>query len=80
MKTLGITRSNEGWDSIMMCYPYLYQHRGRKYLLYNGNGFGESGFGYAVLADSISPLPIGRPLRAEAGGVDAIEARRKPLR
>jgi predicted GH43/DUF377 family glycosyl hydrolase len=46
---VGIARSDEGWDSVMMCYPYLYQHRGVKYLLYNGNGFGESGFGYATL-------------------------------
>jgi hypothetical protein len=46
---VGISTSEEGWDSVMLCYPYLYEHRGRKYLLYNGNGFGESGFGYAVL-------------------------------
>lgn len=46
---VGIDRSDEGWDSVMMCYPYIYTHRGKKYLLYNGNGFGESGFGYAVL-------------------------------
>jgi hypothetical protein len=48
---VGIARSDEGWDSVMMCYPYLYQHRGRKYLFYNGNGFGESGFGYAILEE-----------------------------
>ena len=46
---VGIERSEEGWDSVMMEYPYVYEHRGRKYLLYNGNRFGESGFGYAVL-------------------------------
>lgn len=46
---VGIERSSEGWDSVMMEYPYVYEHRGRKYLLYNGNGFGETGFGYAVL-------------------------------
>jgi hypothetical protein len=48
---VGIARSEEGWDSVMMCYPYLYQHHGRKYLFYNGDGFGESGFGYATLED-----------------------------
>ena len=48
---VGITRSTEGWDSGMICYPYLYRHRDRKYLLYNGNGFGGSGFGYAVLEE-----------------------------
>ena len=47
----GIERSDDGWDSMMIAYPYVYQHRGRTYMLYAGNGFGESGFGYAVLAD-----------------------------
>ena len=46
---VGIERSEEGWDSLMMEYPYVYEHKGRKYMLYNGNGFGETGFGYAVL-------------------------------
>jgi hypothetical protein len=48
---VGIDRSEDGWDSIMMEYPYVYEHRGRKYMLYNGNGFGETGFGYAVLEE-----------------------------
>lgn len=48
---VGIERSEEGWDSRMMEYPYVYEHGGRKYLLYNGNGFGETGFGYAVLEE-----------------------------
>jgi hypothetical protein len=46
---VGIDRSDEGWDSTMIEYAYLHQHKGRTYLFYNGNGFGESGFGYAVL-------------------------------
>lgn len=46
---VGIERSEEGWDSVMMEYPFVYEHRGRKFMLYNGNGFGETGFGYAVL-------------------------------
>ncbi len=45
----GIERSEEGWDSLMMEYPYVYEHKGRKYMFYNGNGFGETGFGYAIL-------------------------------
>ena len=48
---VGIERSEEGWDSVMMEYPYVYEHRGTKYMLYNGNGFGESGFGYATLEE-----------------------------
>jgi hypothetical protein len=46
---VGIERSDSGWDSLMMEYPFVYEHRGRKYMLYNGNGFGETGIGYAVL-------------------------------
>jgi hypothetical protein len=46
---VGIARSDDGWDSVMMEYPFVYEHRGIKYMLYNGNGFGESGIGYAVL-------------------------------
>ncbi|HZS06228.1 MAG TPA: hypothetical protein VFD58_15410 [Blastocatellia bacterium] len=45
----GIDISEGGWDSEMIEYPYVLEHLGRKYLFYNGNGFGISGFGYAVL-------------------------------
>ena len=48
---VGIERSENGWDSEMMCYPYVYEYEGRKYMLYNGNGFGESGVGYAILEE-----------------------------
>lgn len=48
---VGVDRSPSGWDSVMMAYPYVYEHRGVKHMLYNGNGFGETGIGYAVLAD-----------------------------
>lgn len=48
---VGIDRSEEGWDSTMMAYPFVHEHRGVKHMFYNGNGFGESGFGYAVLVD-----------------------------
>ena len=46
---MGLNISDEGWDSEMTAYPNLYDYDGRKYLLYNGNGFGKTGFGYAVL-------------------------------
>jgi len=48
---VGIDRSEQGWDSLMIEYPFVYQHRGVKYMLYNGNGFGDTGFGYAILVD-----------------------------
>lgn len=44
--------SEEGWDSKMIAYPNVYEFEGRKYLLYNGNGFGKTGFGYAVLENA----------------------------
>jgi predicted GH43/DUF377 family glycosyl hydrolase len=46
----GITVSGEGWDSQMVCYPEIVSVDGRRLLFYNGNGFGEAGFGFATLA------------------------------
>lgn len=45
---VGIDLSSSGWDSEAIAYPYVYRVNGRKYMLYNGNGFGKTGFGYAV--------------------------------
>lgn len=39
--------STTGWDSEMVCYPHVFAHEGWLYMLYNGNGFGATGFGYA---------------------------------
>jgi hypothetical protein len=44
----GIDVSPEGWDSQMIEYPCVFDHKGRRYMLYAGNGFGASGFGLAV--------------------------------
>jgi predicted GH43/DUF377 family glycosyl hydrolase len=44
----GIDLSKEGWDSEMIAYPALYKYKEKEYLVYNGNGFGESGIGYAM--------------------------------
>jgi hypothetical protein len=49
---VGIDVSETGWDSVMVAYPYVYEHKGRKYMIYNGNGFGKSGFGYAILNEA----------------------------
>jgi hypothetical protein len=54
---VGIDRSADGWDSVMMEYPFVYEHRGLKYMLYNGNGFGETGIGYAVLTEDDRARP-----------------------
>jgi hypothetical protein len=45
----GIDVSIEGWDSEMICYPYVFEHDGLMYMLYNGNGYGRTGFGLAVM-------------------------------
>lgn len=47
----GIERSESGWDSEMMEYCYYYTAGDRSYLFYNGNGFGKTGIGYAVLTN-----------------------------
>ena len=50
-KEAGIDISEEGWDSEMICYPYVFDYKGERYMLYNGNGYGKSGFGLAVLEE-----------------------------
>jgi hypothetical protein len=45
---VGIGLSESGWDSEMICYPNVFNHNGTKYMLYNGNGYGRGGFGYAI--------------------------------
>jgi hypothetical protein len=45
----GIDVSQDGWDSEMIEYPCVFQHGGSWYMLYNGNGYGATGIGLAVL-------------------------------
>ena len=45
----GIGVSEYGWDSEMIEYPFVFDHAGKKYMLYNGNGHGKTGFGLAIL-------------------------------
>jgi hypothetical protein len=44
----GLEISESGWDSEMTAYPYLLDHRGQRYLFYNGNGYGKTGVGLAI--------------------------------
>lgn len=41
--------SETGWDSEAIAYPYFFQLNGKKYIFYNGNGFGKTGFGIAEI-------------------------------
>jgi hypothetical protein len=49
LERTGIDVSPKGWDSEMICYPFVFNHAGSFYMLYNGNGFGATGFGLAVI-------------------------------
>lgn len=44
----GIDISDSGFDDVMLTYPSVYEHRGTRHLLYNGNGFGLTGIGHAI--------------------------------
>ncbi|WGT62681.1 hypothetical protein [Variovorax paradoxus] len=48
LEDAGIDVSTGGWDSEMIEYPFVLDHSGRRYMLYNGNGYGRTGFGLAV--------------------------------
>ncbi|NOR58651.1 MAG: hypothetical protein GQ474_09030 [Sulfurimonas sp.] len=48
-KDSGIDVSEDGWDSDMVCYPFVFKHKENTYMLYNGNDYGKTGFGLAVL-------------------------------
>jgi len=43
--------SSNGWDSEMVCYPYIFVHKNKLHMLYNGNSYGKTGFGLAVLEE-----------------------------
>ena len=51
-ENVGIDTTAGDWDSDMMCYPHLCSVNGKIYLLYNGNNFGKTGFGLAVLEEN----------------------------
>jgi hypothetical protein len=39
----------QDWDGLMYEYCHVFVHGDKKFMLYNGNGFGQQGFGYAVM-------------------------------
>jgi hypothetical protein len=50
--------SPTGWDSHMVEYPYVFRHKDEVIMLYNGDGYGKTGFGMATLTPSHSSLEI----------------------
>jgi hypothetical protein len=47
-KDIDIGKNGE-WDSEMLCYPFVFSHKNKIYMLYNGNSYGKHGFGIAIL-------------------------------
>jgi len=47
---VGLDVSSSGWDSEMICYPFVFDHKGERYMLYNGNSHGQFGFGLAKMS------------------------------
>ena len=45
---VGIDVSPNGWDSEMIEYPFIFDCKGKRYMLYNGNGYGKTGIGLAI--------------------------------
>lgn len=48
-ENVGIDVSHSGYDSDMICYPFVFDHKNERYMLYNGNDYGRTGFGLAML-------------------------------
>lgn len=46
---VGIDVSKDGWDSKMICFSSIIDINNKRYMFYNGNNYGESGFGVAIL-------------------------------
>jgi hypothetical protein len=44
----GLPLADRGWDAEMIAYPIVFTYGDGRYLLYNGNGYGRTGIGYAV--------------------------------
>jgi hypothetical protein len=51
LEKAGIDVSPEGWDANMIEYPFVFTHKDTRYMLYNGDGYGFTGFGLAVSID-----------------------------
>ena len=46
---LGLSAGADEWESQMVEYPCVFDWNGRRFMLYNGNGYGLSGVGIAIL-------------------------------
>lgn len=46
---IAFTTPDAEWEQGSRCYPAVFDHGGRRWMLYNGAGYGRSGFGIAIL-------------------------------
>lgn len=44
----GLEPAIAGWDGEMIAYPHVFDQQSTRWMLYNGNGYGRSGFGLAM--------------------------------
>jgi predicted GH43/DUF377 family glycosyl hydrolase len=44
----GLAAGNADWENEMVCYPHVFDHDDQRYMLYNGNKYGKTGFGLAI--------------------------------
>jgi len=49
LNSANLSISPSGWDSEMVEYPFVFKHKEKLFMLYNGNNYGRTGFGVAVL-------------------------------
>jgi len=47
-RCVGITVSEDGWDSDMIEYAAVVPYKNKYYMFYNGNNYGEFGIGLAI--------------------------------
>lgn len=45
----GLSTSEKGWDQKSVEYPHVFEALGKIWMLYNGNDYGENGFGLAIM-------------------------------
>ena len=45
----GLIPEGNGWESTSVEYPCVFDHERRRWMLYNGNGYGQTGIGLASL-------------------------------
>jgi predicted GH43/DUF377 family glycosyl hydrolase len=46
---VGLDVTGNAWDSDMVCYPCVFSHNDYLMMLYNGNDYGRTGIGLAIM-------------------------------